>query len=240
MSLTTGRAPFSADPAGRFEPPLPTRALYVEPHLRRVRGLIGERVAIDSERVVLVHRTGRPPEYAFPAQDVRDVAATPEPALAGYVHVEWTAIDTWYEEEERVFGHPRNPYHRVDCVRARRRMRVEIAGAILVDTRDVIAVYESSRAPQLYAPPEAVRTDLLIPSATLTYCPYKGAASHWSARVDGELVPDVAWTYKEPTPESSPIAGYFSFYPERTHMLHDTLTWFTLPAAVSGSSRANG
>jgi uncharacterized protein (DUF427 family) len=235
MSLTTGRAPFSADPAGRFVPPLTAAGRsYVEPLLRRVRGLVGERVAVDSERVALVHRQGSPPAYAFPAQDVRDVESSPEPAIAGYVQVAWAAVDAWYEEEERIDGHPRNPYHRIDCIRARRRLRVELAGEVLVDTRDVIAVFESSRAPQLYAPPAAVRTDRLIPSATLTYCPYKGAASHWSARVNGELVPDVAWSYNEPTPESRPIAGFFSFYPERTRMLHDALTWFTLPAADGG------
>jgi uncharacterized protein (DUF427 family) len=234
VSLTTGRAPFSADPAGRFDPPLTAAGTcYVEPLLRRVRGLLGGRVAIDSERAALVHRPGSPPEYAFPAGDVRRVQASPEPAIAGYVRVAWAAIDAWYEEEERVDGHPRNPYHRIDCLRARRQLRVEVAGSVLVDTRDVIALFETSRAPQLYAPPDAVRTDLLIASATHTYCPYKGAASHWSARVNGELVPDVAWSYKEPTPESRPIAGYFAFYPERTRMLHDALTWFTLPARGS-------
>jgi uncharacterized protein (DUF427 family) len=230
MSLTTGRAPLSANPAGRFDPPVPTGTVYVEPFLRRVRGFIGERTVIDSERVVLVHRTGHPPTYAFPKEDVRDLPASAEPAAQGYVRVRWDAVTKWYEEEDEVLGgHPRNPYHRIDCVRARRRLRVVVASAVLVDTSDVISLHETSRAPQLYVRREAVRMDLLVASPTLTYCPYKGTASHWTAEVDGKVVPDVAWSYDDPLPESGPIAGLLSFYPERATVVQDVLTWFRVP-----------
>lgn len=234
MSLTTGRAPLGSHPAGRFEPPLPPGAVYVEPFLRRVRAVVGERTLIDSERVLLVHRTGQPPTYAFPEQDVRELPASAEPAALGYVQVPWSAATAWYEEEEEVFGgHPRNPYHRIDCVRARRRLRVEAVAAVLADTTDVVCLYETSRAPQLYVRREAVRMDLLVPSATVTYCPYKGTATHWTAVVDGTVAPDVAWSYNDPLPESAPIAGMLSFYPERTTMVQDVLTWFTVPAPAA-------
>ena len=135
MSLTTGRAPLSANPAGRFDLSLPAGAVYVEPFLRRVRAVRGLSTVVDSERVLLVHRVGQPPSYAFPEDDVRDVPVSAEPAATGYVRVPWNAVTAWYEEEEEVFGgHPRNPYHRIDCVRARRRLRVEVASAVLVDT----------------------------------------------------------------------------------------------------------
>jgi uncharacterized protein (DUF427 family) len=233
MSLTTGRAPLSTHPAGRFCPPVPAAAVYVEPFLRRVRAFVGQHLVIDSERVLLVHRAGSPPSYAFPAADVRDLPATPELAAQGYVHVPWDAVTAWYEEEEEVFGgHPRNPYHRIDCVRARRQLRVEVGSAPLVDTTDVMSLHETSRAPQLYVRREAVRMDLLVASPTLTYCPYKGTASHWSAQVDGVIVPDVAWSYDDPLPESAPIAGLLSFYPERTTMVQDVLSWFKVPPAT--------
>lgn len=239
MSLTTGRAPLSAAPAGRFEPPLPTGAVYVEPFLRRVRGVVAGRTLIDSERVVLVHRPGQPPSWAFPESDVRELPSSAEPAARGYVRVPWDAVSVWYEEEEEVFGgHPRNPYHRIDCVRARRQLRVELAGALLVDATDVIALYETSRAPQLYVRREAVRMDLLAPSSTRTYCPYKGTATHWTATIEGTVVHDVAWSYDDPLPESAPIAGLLGFYAERTTMVQDVLTWFEVPpAAVAATSR---
>jgi len=235
MSLTTGRAPLSTNPAGRFDPPMPAGAVYVEPFLRRVRAVIGQRTVIDSERVVLVHRAGQPPSYAFPKDDVRDLQTSAEPAALGYVRVPWDAVTAWYEEEEEVFGgHPRNPYHRVDCVRARRRLRVELASVVLVDTTDVISLYETSRSPQLYVRREAVRMDLLVASPTVTYCPYKGTASHWTAEVDGTVVSDVAWSYDDPLPESTAIAGLLSFYPERATMVQDVLTWFRVPAVSHG------
>lgn len=221
MSLTTGRGPLSAHPAGRFSAPIPPGVVYVEPFPRRVRATRGGATVVDSERAVLVHRPGRPPAYAFPAADVTGVAAAPEPAAAGHVAVASDAADAWYEEEERVTGHPRNPYHRVDSLRTRRRLRVEVGGVALVDTADTVGVYETSLAPKLYVRPDQVRMDLLERSATTTYCPYKGTAGYWSARVCGELVADVAWSYEDPLPESLPLAGLLSFDPERAAVLAD-------------------
>jgi uncharacterized protein (DUF427 family) len=234
MSLTTGVAPFSRNPAGRFDPPVPADPVYVEPLLRRVRAKVGDRAVIDSERVVLVHRPGTPPTYAFPAEDVRDVPTSPEPAALGYVRVAWTAASAWYEEEEQVFGgHPRNPYHRIDCIRACRQLRVEVAGAVLVDTTDVISLHETSRAPELYVGRELVRMDLLVGSKTLTYCPYKGWASHYSALVDGTLVRDVAWSYDDPLPESTPVARMLGFYADRTQMIRAVPGWFEVPPSAN-------
>lgn len=234
MSLTTGRAPFGTNPAGRFDPPVRSELVYVEPFLRRVRAFIGERTVLDSERVVLIHRTGQPPTYAFPEADARQLPSSPEPAAQGYVRIAWDAATSWYEEEEEVFGgHPRNPYHRIDCVRSSRHLRVEVGSALLVDTNDVISLYETSRAPQLYVARKNVRMELLVPSATTSYCPYKGTASYWSAAVAGSVVPDVAWSYNDPLPESLPIAGMLSFYAERTTLAQTTLTWFPAPPAAT-------
>lgn len=117
----------------------------------------------------------------------------------------------WFEEEERVFVHPRNPYHRVDCIPTGRRLRVEVAGEVLVDTTHTIGVYESSLAPRLYVARAHVRVDLLAPSATSYRCVYKGLASFWHARVGDTLIEDVAWTYDETTPECANIRGLFCF-----------------------------
>ena len=123
---------------------------YIEPFRRRVRGFKDGRTAIDSERVLLVHRAGRPPVYALPAGDVTGVPAEAEPDSPGYVTVGLDAADAWFEEEEQVLGHPRNPYHRVDCLRSWRRLRVEAADVRLVDTTETLAVYETALEPRLY------------------------------------------------------------------------------------------
>ncbi len=176
---------------------------------------------IDSERVLLIHRPGRPPTYAFPAGDVGGPPATPEVDAPGYVTVEWDAVDQWFEEDEQVFGHPRNPYHRVDCLRTQRRLRVEAAGSTLVDAADTVAVYETALEPRLYVDPRHARMDLLLPSATHTYCPYKGTASYWTARLGDTVLEDVAWSYEDPLPESAPLKGLLSFDEGRVHVVHN-------------------
>lgn len=225
MSLTTGRGPHSAHPAGRFDPPVPATT-YVEPFLRRVRAVDdGGRTVVDSEQVLLVHRQGRPPTYAFPAADVADgLPIEDEPAASGHVAVPWNAVSAWFEEEEEVFGHPRNPYHRIDCVPSRRRLRVAAGGEVLVDTDEVLCLFETSLAPKLYVRRDQVRADLLVESPTVTYCPYKGTATYWSAVVGDMTHADVAWSYEDPLPESLPIAHMLAFAPARAEVFEDVLT----------------
>jgi uncharacterized protein (DUF427 family) len=226
VSLTSGKGPLSRRPAGRFTAPMPASVAYLEPFRRRVRAVSGGRTVIDSERVLLVHRPGHPPAYAFPVADVDGLPTQAEPDSPGYVTVAWDAADAWFEEDEEVFLHPRNPYHRVDCLRSGRRLRVEAAGTVLVDTTETLAVYETALEPRLYVDPRLVRTDLLEKSATHTYCPYKGTATYWSARLGDELLDDIAWSYEEPLPESAALGRFLSFDEARVSVVHD------LPAAV--------
>jgi len=211
VSLTTARGPLGPDPSGRFNVAMPSGLVYVEPFPRRVRGMRGAEVVVDSEQVVLVHEPGHPPRYAFPAGDV--VAGTAEPCAAvdGYVFVPWESLDEWFEEEERVFVHPRNPYHRVDCVPTARRLVVTVADEVVVDTAETTGVYESSVPPRLYVAREHVRAGILEPSATRYRCVYKGLATFWHARVGGTIVEDVAWSYDDTTPECANIRGLLCF-----------------------------
>jgi uncharacterized protein (DUF427 family) len=220
VSLTTGRGPLSARPAGRFTVPMPSAVAYLEPHRRRVRGMKDGATAIDSEGALLVHRPGRPPTYAFPVGDVDGVPSEPESDAPGYVSVAWDAVDAWFEEDEQVLGHPRNPYHRVDCLRSGRSLRVDAAGVTLVNTTDTLAVYETALEPRLYVDPRAVRVEL-VASATETYCPYKGTATYWTARVGDVVLEDIAWSYEQPLPESIPLRGLLSFDENRIDVVHD-------------------
>jgi uncharacterized protein (DUF427 family) len=220
VSLSTGRGPLSGRPAGRFTAPMPEQVTYIEPFRRRVRATKDGRTSVDSERVLLVHRPGRPPSYAFPTGDVHGLETQPEPDAPGYVTVEWDLVDAWFEEGEQVHGHPRNPYHRVDCLRSERWLRVEVAGLTLVDTTETLAVFETALDPRLYVDPRLVRTDVLECSETQTYCPYKGTATYWSARIGDGRVEDVAWSYEDPLPESLPLARFLSFDATRVTLEH--------------------
>lgn len=185
--------------------------MYVEPHARRVQALTDGAVVIDTEQALLVHRAGTALAYAFPVGTVGNLPNEPVDEAPGYVTVPWSAVDVWYEEGRRLVHYPPNPYHRVDCRPTRRRLRVSVLDEPLVDTTDTVILFETALTPRLYVHPDHVRTDLLETSATTTYCNYKGTARYWSARVDGVVVPDVAWSYEHPLPESSPIAGHLCF-----------------------------
>ena len=211
MSLVAGRGPFGQEPAGWFSPPVPRPVVFVEPHPRRVRALVGGVAVIDTERVLLVHRLGHPLSYAFPTDEVGTLPQEPVPEAPGYVRVPWDAVDEWYEEGRLLVHYPPNPYHRVDCRPTSRRLRVTVAGVALVDTADTVIVFETSVQTRLYVAPQHVRTDQLRRSDTSSYCNYKGPATYWTAVVDGAEIDDVAWSYPNPMPETTPIAGYFSF-----------------------------
>ena len=120
--------------------------------------------------------------------------------LAGTVRLRWDALDAWYEEDEQVFVHPRNPYARVDALRSSRHVRVELDGVALADSSATVMVFETGLPTRYYFDRSAVAFEHLEPSDTETACPYKGVTSgYWSARVGDELHRDVAWAYDFPT-----------------------------------------
>lgn len=222
MSLVAGRGPLSSDPAGRFAPALPAGldlAAYIEPHPRRVQAIKDGRRVIDTERALLVHRRGHALSYAFPADEVGDLPAEPEPEAPGFVHVPWDAVDSWREEGRELVHYPPNPYHRVDCHPTQRRLHVSVGGTALVDTDDTVILFETALEPRLYVNPAQVRTDLLRRSEASSYCNYKGFATYWSAAVGDVIVDDIAWSYEDPPPESLPIKGFLSFDPARADVV---------------------
>ncbi len=221
MTLVAGHGPLSRDPAGWFSAPLPPELVYIEPHPRRVQAIRGGRAVLDTERALLVHRRDYPLSYAFPVDEVDGLPYHPVLEAPGFVQVPWGAVDTWLEEGRKLVHYPPNPYHRIDARHTRRRLRVVIADTIVVDTDDTTVLFETALPPRLYVDPAHVRTDLVRPTDTSTYCNYKGMARYWSAVVGDTVVPDVAWSYPDPPPESSPITGFFSFDPTRAKVFAD-------------------
>jgi uncharacterized protein (DUF427 family) len=191
--------------------PLGPGEVHVEAHARRVQGFIDDRAVIDTEAALMVHRSGVTLAYAFPVEVVGDLAGTPVPEAPGYVTVSWDVVDRWVEEGRELVFYPPNPYHRVDCRPARRRLKVIAGDTVLVDTDQTVILFETGLVPRLYVAPVYLRPGLLVLSETTTYCNYKGWASYWSTAEE----PDVAWSYGAPLPESLPITGYFSFDPTK-------------------------
>ncbi|EHY58451.1 hypothetical protein ABEF92_007584 [Exophiala dermatitidis] len=138
--------------------------------------------------------------------------------LAGYVKIDFKALDAWYEEQSLVLYHPKDPFHRVDILPSGRHVRVELDGVVLADTTDqggVMSLWETNFPARWYLPQTAVRWEYLTPSATKTGCPYKGEASYYNAVIDGRETKDVVWWYPNPTLESGLIRGMLCFYPDK-------------------------
>jgi uncharacterized protein (DUF427 family) len=141
--------------------------------------------------------------------------------LRGHVRFEWGAMDAWFEEDEEVFVHPRDPYSRVDILASSRHVEVDVAGERLADTHRPTLLFETGLPTRYYLPKVDARLDLLRPSPTTSACPYKGFAQYWSATTPSGVVEDVVWSYRTPLPESQKIAGLVCFYNERVDLIVD-------------------
>ncbi|MFQ5398968.1 MAG: DUF427 domain-containing protein [Anaerolineae bacterium] len=141
--------------------------------------------------------------------------------IRGYIAFRWHKMDHWYEEEEEVFVHPRDPYHRVDTVPSSRHIRVEVDGVTVAETTRPYLLFETNLPTRYYIPPEDVRMELLEPTDTQTACPYKGTASYWSVKIGDKVHKDIVWGYPDPIPECPKIKGLLSFYNEKLDIYVD-------------------
>jgi uncharacterized protein (DUF427 family) len=179
---------------------------------------LGDLRVLDPSVPFAVHTTeGEPVEVV--AGDGRTAAAfrPRDPALAGYVLLDFDAFDAWYEEDERNVGHPRDPFHRIDIVHSSRHVVVEVAGETVAESARPCLVFEPPLPVRWYLPLADVRAELLRPSAKRSVCAYKGEASYWSVGAEE----DVAWSYPEPLREAAEVAGRVAFLDERVDVVVD-------------------
>jgi uncharacterized protein (DUF427 family) len=143
---------------------------------------------------------------------------SPFEELRDAIRLEWDAMDAWFEEDEEVFTHARDPYTRIDILHSSRHVRVELDGVTLAESTSPRLLFETGLPARYYLPKPHVRMELLEPTTTISHCPYKGQAEWWSVRTRDGLHDDFAWSYPAPLPESQKIAGLVSFYNERTEI----------------------
>jgi uncharacterized protein (DUF427 family) len=146
---------------------------------------------------------------------------SPIPELRELVRFEWDAMDGWFEEDEEVFTAARDPYTRVDILPSSRHVRIEVDGETVAESNAPRLLFETGLRVRYYLPKTHVRLDMLEPTDTATYCPYKGTAQWWSVRVGDTVREDLAWSYPTPLPESQRIAGLVAFYDEKVDVYVD-------------------
>ncbi len=133
----------------------------------------------------------------------------PEAAwLKGYAAVYYKRMDGWFVEDEPVFGHLRDPYHRVDVHESSRPVTVTVNGEVVARSNRPKLLFETGLPMRVYVPRADVPADLLTASDTRTVCAYKGQSTYWSMADYA----DVAWSYEAPLPEAVKVQGHVSFY----------------------------
>ncbi|HEX9767335.1 MAG TPA: DUF427 domain-containing protein [Nitriliruptorales bacterium] len=141
--------------------------------------------------------------------------------IVDHVRFDWASMDAWFEEDEEVYVHPRDPYTRIDVLQSSRHVVVEVDGVVIADSTSPRLLFETGLPTRYYLPKTDVRMDLLTPTSTHTACPYKGQASYYSVTVDGTSHDDLAWWYPSPLRESEQITGYLAFYNEKVDLIID-------------------
>ncbi len=223
--------------------------LRIEPSERWVRAQVGDEFVVDSKRPLLVWEHGKYPTYFFPREDVRmdcleeagqtssrtfwDLTVNgqlvkraaysypDQPELEGYITLQWHKVDHWFEEEEEVFVHARDPHKRVDVMPSSRHVRVVIDGVTVAETVRPSLLFETSLPTRYYIPAADVNMAYLTPTDSHTRCPYKGVASYWDVSIGDRVYKDLVWSYPDPIPECPKIKGLLCFYNEKVDLYVD-------------------
>ncbi|KAL7957310.1 hypothetical protein V8C34DRAFT_187330 [Trichoderma compactum] len=141
--------------------------------------------------------------------------------LASLVRIEFAAADTWLEEDLPIYGHPKDPFKRIDILPSTRPIEVRIAGKTVAKASFANHLHETGLRIRYYLPLGAIDPAILRPSTTTTYCPYKGTAEYYDVVLDGKQYKDIIWYYKSTLHESAAIAGLVAFYNEKVEILLD-------------------
>ncbi len=144
--------------------------------------------------------------------------APDDPDLAGHLLLDFRAFDLWYEEDDELVAHPRDPYHRIDVRPGSRWVIIEFEGLVLAESRRPTLLFETNLPTRFYLPPQDVLVPL-SPGTKQTACAYKGRAAHWSIPQRA----DIAWSYPQPLVDAAGITGLIAFYDELVEVTVDSV-----------------
>jgi uncharacterized protein (DUF427 family) len=119
----------------------------------------------------------------------------------------WTAMDAFYEEDDRIVGHAADAYHRIDIRQSSRHLVVKLDDHVIADSKRPLVLFESGFAPRWYIPREDVDAEALTLSPFRTFCPYKGVANYYNI---GDHT-KIAWSYTKAWREVARISNFLSF-----------------------------
>jgi uncharacterized protein (DUF427 family) len=80
-------------------------------------------------------------------------------------------------------------------------------GQIIAESDDIVMIEGNP-----YFPAESIKKEFFIDSNTHTECHWKGTASYYSIKVNGETNSDAAWYYPETSDLANSIKGRIAFW----------------------------
>ena len=112
-----------------------------------------------------------------------------------------------------------NANHPITVEPTGRHVTVRVDGDVVAETDSALTLQESNYPAVQYIPLSDVNRELLRPTDTATYCPFKGDASYYSVVTSaGRTVEDVIWTYEQPYEAVGAIAGHVAFYLDKAEI----------------------
>lgn len=130
--------------------------------------------------------------------------------LKGLIAFYWKSIDNWYEEEEEIFSHPKDPYVRLDAIKSKRKIRVFFDGVLVTESTNCTILFQTGLPPQYY-----FSKNDIIPELKLLYiksrCAYKGIANHFTLNINNNFLENIASSFTNPPPEMSGIKDLICF-----------------------------
>ncbi|KAJ7593347.1 hypothetical protein C8J56DRAFT_930867 [Mycena floridula] len=216
---------------------------------KRVRVLFGGSFVVDTTKAKLVWEFPYYPVYYFPASEIdtkyldnktsvnsgatfdlvvgarRAISAVESftgSDLDGLIKIKFGAADAWFEEQEQIFLHPKDPYKRVDVLQSSRHVRVVVEGVEVANTHQPRLLFETGLPVRTYIPKTDCRLELLAPSELTTACPYKGVANYYHVVLgEKKIFENVVWWYRNANLECATINGFAAFYEEKVDVYVD-------------------
>jgi uncharacterized protein (DUF427 family) len=107
------------------------------------------------------------------------------------------------------------PDHPITITPNPRRVRVTAGGIVIAETTNALTLKEAKYPAVQYVPRQDANMALLERTDRVTHCPYKGDASYYSVKADGQTLDNAIWTYEAPFPAMTEISGHLAFYPDK-------------------------
>ena len=130
--------------------------------------------------------------------------------LKGLLAFYWKSIDNWYEEEEEIFSHPKDPYVRLDAIKSNRKIRIFFDELLIAESNNSTILFQTGLPPQYYFLKNDIIPELKLADIK-SRCAYRGIADHFSININNKFLENIAMSFKRPPSEMTGIKDLICF-----------------------------